>query len=554
MIIVELKVDHFGKLKGKTIPLRPGMNVITGDNESGKTTIAAFVKGVFYGLNAEEYDRFYPRKDDGVFGGSIAVLQNGARYQISRNFVEGGRLQVEKEDGTRISNPDRWLSEALSGLTEEQFLATGFTSQAAFLRDAGVWEETPEKTAAADRSRDIREQAKAAGKKLERQRVICESQMKDGVEAERDAVKEAIRTQEKTVAALEQEIPEKETELQQMNNALAEESEAVARANQEKKDLLRADMLEKKNALAAYTDKAERMADRGNVMGVILMVLGILGGVATYFFCTSEKITLEHDLLIWAIVAGAAAALLFIAGIVLSIVYASERKKAKKALSTRCELHDFADEAERAYQYYLNHPEEGRVLIPNQADKERQIAEMQDAVAHSKEALSEAGAALDGLRTEESRLEAELRKQADLRTDLRALEAAITEFRALSRDDSEALYTALTEKANEYLTLLKVEAPVYIRLQDDMLYADYEGKPVQVESLSTSTLQSVFLAVRMALFDKFDPNKNVLVILDDAFTNFDAARMKTAMSLVRASGRQTLLLTCQPRERENVNC
>ena len=62
MVILQLNIAHFGKLQDKTIALRPGMNVITGDNESGKSTIASFVRDMIYGIedDSTEYARFLP--------------------------------------------------------------------------------------------------------------------------------------------------------------------------------------------------------------------------------------------------------------------------------------------------------------------------------------------------------------------------------------------------------------------------------------------------------------------------------------------------------------
>ena len=62
MVILELKIAAFGKLKDRVIPLRPGMNVITGDNESGKSTIGAFILAMLFGAEADstEYTRYLP--------------------------------------------------------------------------------------------------------------------------------------------------------------------------------------------------------------------------------------------------------------------------------------------------------------------------------------------------------------------------------------------------------------------------------------------------------------------------------------------------------------
>ena len=49
--IKHLKVNGFGKLKNKDIDLIDGINVIYGENESGKSTLLKFISCMFYGTS-----------------------------------------------------------------------------------------------------------------------------------------------------------------------------------------------------------------------------------------------------------------------------------------------------------------------------------------------------------------------------------------------------------------------------------------------------------------------------------------------------------------------
>ena len=45
-----MNIDSFGKLVDESVgPFRPGMNVVFGKNESGKTTLNSFATGVMFG-------------------------------------------------------------------------------------------------------------------------------------------------------------------------------------------------------------------------------------------------------------------------------------------------------------------------------------------------------------------------------------------------------------------------------------------------------------------------------------------------------------------------
>ncbi len=55
----------FGKLDGKTLELSPGLNIIYGKNEAGKSTWTAFIKAMFYGISTREQKKagFIPDKE-----------------------------------------------------------------------------------------------------------------------------------------------------------------------------------------------------------------------------------------------------------------------------------------------------------------------------------------------------------------------------------------------------------------------------------------------------------------------------------------------------------
>ena len=45
MIIKDLQLTNFGKFNHKSMSLEPGLNIIYGENEAGKTTFHTFIRG-----------------------------------------------------------------------------------------------------------------------------------------------------------------------------------------------------------------------------------------------------------------------------------------------------------------------------------------------------------------------------------------------------------------------------------------------------------------------------------------------------------------------------
>ena len=50
MRILECTLVEFGSFKNKTFTFGDGLNIIEGGNESGKSTLLAFIKFMFYGV------------------------------------------------------------------------------------------------------------------------------------------------------------------------------------------------------------------------------------------------------------------------------------------------------------------------------------------------------------------------------------------------------------------------------------------------------------------------------------------------------------------------
>lgn len=97
MILKELNLIGFGKYENKTIKLQEGINIIYGENETGKTTIHSFIDGIFYGflkpsvkstIYLDEHKRFEPW-DAKKYAGIIKFYYKDVEYRIEREFTKG---------------------------------------------------------------------------------------------------------------------------------------------------------------------------------------------------------------------------------------------------------------------------------------------------------------------------------------------------------------------------------------------------------------------------------------------------------------------------------
>ena len=113
MRIVELNISQFGCFENKKIELGGGLNLIYGENESGKSTILSFIKFMLYGLtrrSATNFERERAISWSAHRAAGSMTLECGSRlYRIERSFTESGRGGSEKlailclDDGSTVS-------------------------------------------------------------------------------------------------------------------------------------------------------------------------------------------------------------------------------------------------------------------------------------------------------------------------------------------------------------------------------------------------------------------------------------------------------------------
>ncbi len=141
MKLIRCHVENFGKLHDFTYEFTAGCNVICRENGWGKSTLADFIRVMFYGFSNEksrddlknERKRYQPWGQGGNYGGSLEFETEGRHYEITRVF--GLR---EKEDRFELRNRDTNLKsddfsasigEELFQLDCDSFCRTVFISQ-----------------------------------------------------------------------------------------------------------------------------------------------------------------------------------------------------------------------------------------------------------------------------------------------------------------------------------------------------------------------------------------------------------------------------------------
>lgn len=140
MKLLSCHIDNFGKLSGLDYPFDENLCVLFAENGWGKSTLAAFLRVMFYGFEGEnrrnedsnERMRYRPWQG-GVYGGSVTFRCEGRTYKMLRVFGDRKKDDAfrlyDAETGLPDSTYSDLIGEELFGIDRDSFRRTVFWSQ-----------------------------------------------------------------------------------------------------------------------------------------------------------------------------------------------------------------------------------------------------------------------------------------------------------------------------------------------------------------------------------------------------------------------------------------
>ena len=138
MRLIRCHIANFGKLHYYAVDFEKGTHIICEENGWGKSTLAAFIRAMFYGLEGErkrsieenERKRYTPWQG-GVFGGQLTFEVGGKEYTVTRTFNEQDEFELRDAKTNLISSDySSRIGEELFKVDRESFIRTVFIGQA----------------------------------------------------------------------------------------------------------------------------------------------------------------------------------------------------------------------------------------------------------------------------------------------------------------------------------------------------------------------------------------------------------------------------------------
>ena len=571
MRIESLHIDKFGKLRSFDLAFPEGLTIVRGDNESGKTTILAFLRAMLYGLNgksasiAQNDRRKYMPWGETSMGGSLRLTDGRTAWEIARVFG-----QTKKQDTLRVT--DLASGEAvelpagdepgrvLLGVDEAVFADTLYVSargsrpsgDGAALTDkirnlVGTGSEDVDLKSVLDRLR--------AAKNAIAPRVKDKGQLA-AVQREQDEVQRALlasaqeqqelaRLRERVQALSDASVPAAGRATAALRERIAEKERAALRLADYRRQV---DALDARiAALEAQALPEKAPAPAGRAPELLFLALALLvsaASVACGLLFTNY----------------AFAGLIATAGLSVLYMRAKDAREAAEAPAAAA-----APEGGRE----LAAARRERAMYVQQSERlAGQIAQMEAAIeaemAPPDPARQEA---LISARVELEALEKRAGDPAALRARLAALksrESALLQRLAALDMAEEALGEAARERQQGFAPelaghveriLSRVTAGKYARAAIsqslEISLQPGAGALQPWEFFSGGTVELMYLALRLGLIRMLEKHSGPLpALLDDPFVLLDDARCREALGVLRdaaQAGSQVLLFTCQDR-------
>ena len=500
MNIKRITVRNFGKLQDRTMEFSDGINVLYGDNESGKTTTHTFVRSMLYGIQRQRgraarkdaYNLYLPWKNPADYGGTLWFENGGRNFRITRNFYkENPSTEFLCEDDGEILDVDQGdLDAVLGGISETVYENTVSVAQLKSTTGPELVREVQNYMAsyqgAGDSSVDL-------GRTMQMLKMARKGYQ---VQAEQKK-RENQREKEKIASAMDyirgelEELEEKETRV----------------SGQEKSFYIGGDG-------SNLGDLKERLADLGKKRRVLEMimtaalVLGIGGALAVAGMTKSLLIAMVIGVI--GVAAGVGAYL------------------ARLRIAEEIEKKEWQKNRILARQEKLSWSRENI----SEARKEKETA-LENAAAEYREAEEYVYFPL----AEEMEIE--------------SLNLAMTVIDQVSRDIHRQVGGKLRRRISGILSEITGGKYTEILMDSDLHMTVNTGeRTVPLESLSRGTVEQIYFSLRMAAGELLCGREQLPVFLDEVFGMYDEERLTSVLKWLAKEKRQVIICSCRQREME----
>lgn len=498
MQIKELHLKHFGKFTDKTVRFTDGINLIYGENESGKSTIHTFIKSMLFGMERgrgraaakDTFHQYEPWENPNYYSGVMKFGCGRRNFVLQRQFDKYAKsvsLYCE-DDGEELSVDDGDLDMLLGGMQESDYENTVAVGQLKAAPDRTLSEEIKNYAANfyASGNEDI--DLTEAVNFLKRRKKEIEA---DKRTAERKQQAEREKT-EMEAGYIWRELRHLENEIEEEKQIWDVEKGKWKEWNKEEKEE------------ESEGSRQWRIHPVEIITLIVTLILPFLLFKRPWSLLIVIVVALAEGLYVWNCLKDGG-------------------KKKKNSREERTRSGEDLSENINKIKWRLEK------LKEEHQEKTIQYNNLQ-------ETLNE----LDEISPEY--------KEQDRK--IKSIDMAMERLLKLSKELQEGLSDKLNRRVSEILYNITDGKYTNVRVDDGLqIYLLSDARRINMDQVSRGTIEQIYFALRMAsvelLFDEDYP-----VILDDTFVYYDEKRLQATLRWLSENKKQVLIFSCQKREEE----
>lgn len=536
MKIDKLHLQDFGQFHDKDITLAPGMNIICGANEAGKTTTKDFIVGMLYGMEDPSdttgfagYEKRKPINGE-AYAGSMEVKTEQGEFLVERNFLRTQKSLAVKDldTGREVTpqNPDTLVG-TLIQTDKSTYMNTLCVGQMELATDRAIADKLNDyivnmvSTRAGDvdavHAIDELRQKKQEFSNKELEEKEQELTAKLQLDRDFDAEIETVREEYKQVEASKGKKKEEKLQFTPIKKPSVEEEEPEEVETEP----------EEEEPLTGRDKDLKMLQQMGNRSildnAFVILFIGLL--IIALFVGIAYVIPINIPQLKMGIMGF---------GILLVVITMIQ------VFSRRARLYRLLEEMEIEQGFEDAKAEAAVSRTEDDAEWTQKLA----ALRSKEENIIEQRKEQETYLVEINKLKEQI---AANNVENAALDLAIRTIQDLSEEIYDSFGSVLNEQVSALVRRITNDKYTEVRIDDQLKVMVKSGNSyISMDYLSTGTIEQIYLALRLSIANVLIA-EDLPIIIDDIFVTYDYQRLYDTLSCLNEYlNRQIILFTTNP--------
>lgn len=537
MRVDKLHLQDFGQFHNKDITLAPGINVVYGANEAGKSTIKDFIVDMLYGIDkarglGARFDHYEQKKpiNGSAFSGAMEVSVQGTDYLIERNFARQEKKTTVRDMDTarEIMLPEENnLVGTLFNTDKSTYLNTLCISQMEVSTDKEIADKLNNYIVnmASSRNGDI--DAVSAIMELKNKKKAFSNKELEQKEQELTARLSLDRDFDAELAAVKEEYAKVEAEMDgkepaklqftPIKNPTAEET-AEEDAELEEAEDLNEPMTKRERDINMLRNMGKK-----SVLDNVFVILFIALIFIALFVGAAYLVPVNIPEVKMGIMGF---------GIILVAITTVQ------ILARRAKLYKLLEELEIEQGF-----EEAKAESADMGTQRELVNRLSNLKLKEQNILKERAGQEQTL-SELTKLKEQMQAN-DVETA--AIDLAMKTIQDLSEEIYDSFGSVLNEQVSEIISRITNNKYSEVKIDDQLRVMVKSGSSfISMDYLSTGTMEQIYLALRLSIANVLIAEE-MPIIMDDVFVTYDYQRLKETLScLGEYRNRQIIIFTTNP--------